>query len=59
MMRRRLAVAVFLLSLRCLAQQATVDLRGFVTDPAGAAIQGAFNHRPKCEHQPGALCPKS
>jgi outer membrane receptor protein involved in Fe transport len=41
MMRRRLAVAVFLLSLRCLAQQATVDLRGFVTDPAGAAIQGA------------------
>lgn len=38
---RRLAVAVFLLSLRCVAQQATVDLRGFITDPAGAAIQGA------------------
>jgi len=41
-MRRLCLVALLLaVALPCFAQQATVDLRGFITDPAGAAVPGA------------------
>ncbi len=36
-----LAVALLFLALQCPAQQSTVDLRGFITDPAGASLPGA------------------
>ena len=41
-MRRVVLLALlYCFSSMCFAQQATVDLRGLVTDPSGAAISGA------------------